>query len=227
MKLKVRIPVLFVILLLSGMLVCAGGQAEEKLQFDNPDFYDANGKFQEDKAKEAYVALMKYHGYPVYEGIREKLWVTDYGKGEFTKVGLGVFFFINNVENRYMLLDLFLLPNQMLPEHWHVAGEGNPPKMEGWVVRYGLSHIVGVGDPNLGPDVQIPKCHMNGTVTVKHDVAAKPGNLVFQPVIEGKHWQCGGPEGAIVTEVANVHTDSVMLYSDPAINEWWQSTVVK
>jgi D-lyxose ketol-isomerase len=52
-------------------------------------------------------------------------------------MGLAAYVFVNNEEDRYMMLDLFLLPNQMLPEHWHVAAEGNPAKMEGWLVRWG------------------------------------------------------------------------------------------
>ncbi len=34
-----------------------------KLQFDNASFYDADGKFQVEKGKDAYIALMKFHGY--------------------------------------------------------------------------------------------------------------------------------------------------------------------
>ncbi len=204
---------------LAGLAVLSGCQEKASVQFDNSTFYDADGKFQEDKAKDAYVALMKYHGYPVYEGIREKMWVSDYGTGRFADLGLGAVLWKNNVKDRYMLMDLYLLPNQMLPEHWHVEGEGNPAKLEGWLIRYGLSHVVGESEANLGPDVKVPKCHMNGTVTVKHEVVAKPGDFVPLNRVEARHWQLAGPEGAIITEVANVHTDSAVRHSDPAINK--------
>jgi D-lyxose ketol-isomerase len=205
--------------LLAGLVVLSGCQEKASVQFDNATFYDADGKFQKDKAKDAYVALMKYHGYPVYEGIREKMWVSDYGTGRFADLGLGAVMWHNNVKDRYMLMDLYLLPNQMLPEHWHLQGEGNPAKLEGWLVRYGLSHVVGEGTANLGPDVKIPTCHMNGTVTVKHEVVAKPGDFVPLIRVEARHWQLAGPEGAIITEVANVHTASAVRHSDPAINK--------
>jgi D-lyxose ketol-isomerase len=188
------------------------------IKFANKQFYDAAGNFVEDKAKDAVLALCKHHGYPVFPGLRENLWVSDYGAGQFAKMGLAAYVFVNNEKDRYMLLDMFLLPNQMLPEHWHVAGEGNPPKLEGWLVRWGLSHIVGVGEPNLGKEIVVPKCHWGGKASTKHSVAAKPGMFVPLADAESRHWQFGGPEGAIITEVANVHTNSAVRHSDPAIN---------
>ena len=36
------------------------------IRFDNSYYYGPDGEFQADKAKDAYIALMKYHGYPVW-----------------------------------------------------------------------------------------------------------------------------------------------------------------
>ena len=193
---------------------------KEQLAFNNADFYDAEGKFVEAKAKEAVLSLMKYHGYPVFPGIKESLWVSDYGTGQFTKLGLAANMFMNNEDDRYMLMDLFLLPGQMLPEHWHLDGETNPAKREGWLVRYGKSYIVGQGEDNLGqfPQVVVPECHMNGEVTTKHVVEGVPGSFTPLAEVYTRHWQFGGPEGAIITEVANVHTDAAVRHSDEAIN---------
>jgi D-lyxose ketol-isomerase len=116
---------------------------------------------------------------------------------------------------------LFLLPGQMLPEHWHVDSDKNPAKREGWLVRWGLSHIVGEGDPNLGADVVVPACHMKGTVTEKHEVVAGPGMFVPLAREKSRHWQLAGPEGAIITEVANVHTDTAVRHSDPGVNDFF------
>ncbi len=198
-------------------------EAPGKLAFDNASFYDADGNFLPEKAKDAYVALMKYHGYPVFEGTRDQLWVTDYNTGQFAKLGLGAVIFMNNEEDRYMLMDVYLLPNQMLPEHWHEATDANPVKMEGWLVRHGLSHIVGEGEPNLSPEIVIPKCHMNGTVTVKHAVIATPGRFVKLNRPGARHWQFAGPEGAIFSEVANVHDNSGVRHSDKAMNDFFLS----
>ena len=197
---------------------CKGRPSAPK--FCNSQFY-VDGKFSEEKGKDAIIALMRFHGYPVYPGIRDALWVSDYATGEFTKLGLAARMWMNNVEDRYMLMDLFLLPGQMLPEHWHLDGEGNPAKREGWLVRHGSSHIVGIGEPNLSKDIVIPECHMGGKVTVEHEVYAKPGDFVPLAKVESRHWQYGGPEGAIITEVANVHTDSAVRHSDPAMNKYF------
>ncbi|MCY2992203.1 MAG: twin-arginine translocation signal domain-containing protein [Planctomycetota bacterium] len=189
------------------------------IHFKNEFFYDAQGKFDVEKGQDAVLALCKYHGYPIFPGLREKLWIADYGVGKFTEVGLAAYMFCNNVEDHYMLMDIFLLPGQMLPEHWHVEGEGNPAKREGWLVRWGLSHIVGIGEKGLSKEVVVPKTHMGGKVTTEHETIATPGMFVKLAKVETRHWQYAGPEGAIITEVANVHTNSAVRHSDPVLNK--------
>jgi D-lyxose ketol-isomerase len=202
---------------LAGFVVLSG--CSQSITFDNSYFYDKEGKFLEEKAKDAYIALMKYHGYPVYKEMREKIWVSDYGKGEFASLGLGARMWVNNETDRYMLMDIYLLPNQMLPEHWHLKTEKNPAKMEGWLIRYGLSHVVGEGEPNLGRDVVVPKCHMDGKVTTHHEVVCGPGDFTPLVRVGARHWQLAGPEGAIMSEVATVHDDSGVRHSDQAAND--------
>lgn len=205
-------------------LAAVGGRLTAQTTMDitkvkNADFYGADGKFDVEKGKDAVIALMKHHGYPVFPGVREKIWVSDYGRGKFMEVGLAAVMFKNNVADRYMLMDLFLMPNQMLPEHWHLGGEGNPPKQEGWLVRYGQSHVVGEGDDNL--TIKVPAIHNGGQVTVKHDTLANPGEFVPLNRALAHHWQMAGPEGAIITEVANVHTDSAVRHLDKAMNDYF------
>jgi D-lyxose ketol-isomerase len=184
------------------------------IEFDNATFYDANGTFLPDVAKDAYITLMEYHGYPVFPDIKEKLWVSDYGTGQFTKLGLGANSFINNEEDRYMSMDLFLLPGQMLPEHFHLSTDKNPSKMEGWTVRHGVSYVYGEGEPTVPMKAVVPQCHMKGTVTVKHEVILSPGE--FTPLVRATapHWQFGGPEGTIMTETATVHDNDGVRHSD-------------
>ncbi len=205
--------------LLSGCATCPCGFGGKSIAFDNAHFYDSEGRFVEEKAKDAYVALMRYHGYPVYKGIREKMWVSDYGTGQFAKLGLGAVMFVNEETDRYMLMDLYLLPNQMLPEHWHLGCDQLPSKREGWLIRYGQSHVVGIGEPNLGPEIVIPKCHMNGTVTTEHVVVCNAGDFAKLAEVDSRHWQLAGPEGAIITEVANVHCNPCVRHSDKSIND--------
>ena len=193
---------------------------KKELTIRNKDVY-TDGKFDEEKAKDAIMKLCEYHGYPVFPELREGLWVSDYGTGKFTEFGLAAFLYINNVEDRYMQMDLFLTPNQMLPEHWHLEAEGNPAKLEAWVVRYGKSYIVGIGEDNLAahPEVKVPKCHNDGKTMTKHVTPTTPGQCVKLAKVESRHWQFAGAEGAIVTEVANVHTNSGVRHTDKGAND--------
>ena len=200
-----------------------GARRRKKLAFKNKDFYQADGTFDVEKGKDAVLNVCKFHGYPVFPELREKLWVSDYNTGQFTKLGLAACMFMNNEDDRYMLMDLFLLPGQMLPEHWHLDGDTNPAKREGWLVRWGKSYIVGAAQDNMAdfPAVKVPKIHMKGTVTTKHVVEADPGMFVPLVKVKTRHWQFGGPQGAIITEVANVHTDSAVRHSDKAMNDYF------
>lgn len=197
------------------------GESKQKLSVTSAQLNDAGGKFDVEKGKDAVLALCKHHGYPIFPGLRDNLWVSDYGTGQFAELGLAAYMIVNNVEDRYMMMDIFLLPGQMLPEHWHIEGEGNPAKREGWFVRWGASHIVGIGEPNLPDEIVIPKCHCDGTVETKHDTLATPGTFVPLAKVGSKHWQYGGPEGAILTEVANVHTNSAVRHADKKLNDFF------
>ena len=190
--------------------------------FDNASFYE-NGKFSEEKAKDAIIALCRYHGYPVFPGLRENLWVFDYGLGQYAKLGLACYMFANHVAGpySYMLSNLFLLPHQMLPEHWHEVSDDKDcaQKDEGWAIHWGRSYVVGEGEANLPPEVVIPKIHCNGTVTVSHCVVADPGTFVPLSKVGTRHWQYGGSEGVILTEVANCHDNKAVRHTDPACNK--------
>jgi D-lyxose ketol-isomerase len=196
---------------------------KEFLTFNNADFYAADGKFNEDAAKDAILRLMNYYQYPVATNTRAQLWVSDYGTGRFTELGLAAIMYANDTEDRYMLQDLFLLPNQMLPEHWHEKPESDlPAKMEGWLVRNGLSYIVGEGEDNLAsfPEITLPPCHEGG-VTVRNVIKTLPGEFVPLSRVYSHHWQFAGPQGAIITEVANVHANEAVRHQVPSINDYF------
>ena len=70
------------------------------------------------------------------------------------------------------------------------------------------------------PDITI-KGHCSGTTTTHHVVPATPGVFVPLAKVGTRHWQYGGPEGAIITEVANFHTDKAVRHSDKALNDFF------
>ena len=197
--------------------------AKPQIVYDNAWFYNADGSFNAERGKDAIMALAKYHGYPIFPSMRDSIWVSDYGTGQYTKLGLAAIMFKNNEADRYMAMDLFLMPGQMLPEHWHLATDKNPAKREGWLVRFGLSHVVGEGEPNLPAGVVVPACHNNGTVSIKHDIVAGPGTFVPLGRVESHHWQMAGREGAIISETANVHDNSGVRHADQKVNDFFLS----
>jgi len=60
---------------------------------------------------------------------------------------------------------------------------------------------------------------MNGEAETKHVIEGMPGSFTPQDILYSKHWQFAGDKGAIITEVANVHTDIAVRHSDKAIND--------
>ena len=209
----------------SGKTAAADGSCDKKhdiasITFDN-SYYYKDGVFQEDKAKDAVIALMEYYDYPIFPNVRNLLWVSDYGTGQYAKVGLACIGFVNNEQDLYMLQDLYMMPGQMLPEHWHEKPADLPIKMEAWTIRNGTSYIVGIGEDNLSkfPYVQVPDAHMGGKVTVMNVIEATPGMTVLLKEAGSRHWQFAGPEGVIMSEVANVHSNADVRHSDPGIND--------
>ena len=193
-------------------------QQQSPLSFNNADFYGADGKFNVERAKDAVLEFCRYHRYPIYPGMREQLFVTDYNLGQFTSVGLACIFFANHIagDASYMMLEIFLLPNQMLAEHWHEKPEDPrvPQKNEGWLVRWGRSYVVGEGSANLASvGVTVPAIH--GDVTTHHCIVADPGNFVHLVRVGSRHWQLAGREGAIITEVANAHDGGSVRHTNP------------
>lgn len=198
---------------LAGCRTCGCGGASG-VAFSNAEFYDSDGKFNPDAGKEGYIRLMRYHGYPVQDDTKEKLWVSDYGTGQFTKLGLGAVMIANDEKDGYMLMDLFLLPNQMLPEHYHLKTDKAPAKMEGWFVRHGMAYVYGEGEVTPNMHAKVPECHMGGTVTVKHEVILRPGQFTYLNRKTARHWQFAGPEGVIESEVATYHDNDGVRHSD-------------
>lgn len=183
----------------------------------NADFYDKEGKFNAAVAKEAYFTLMAYHGFPILPVLRtDEFWALDFALGRFTEVGMGGIFYINNQRDNYLLHDIWLLPGQMIPEHWHVKTKDAAPKMEAWLVRYGMAYIYAEGTPTPGVEKRIPPSHKTCCVA-KAEKKVMPGQVVRLEKALMKHWMMAGPEGAIVTEVATFHDMAGLRFSHPGV----------
>jgi D-lyxose ketol-isomerase len=195
-----------------GKIVAAGPARK------TADFYDAAGKFQEQAAKEAYFDLMRAAGYPISENVRKNLAATDFALGRFTEVGLGCVVWVSDPKGNYASLEVFLLPNQIIPEHWHVAlpEEGVTAKMESWIVRWGSTFTYGEGEPTAKLGVTIPESEAK-YLTVKHETPLRLGEVTGIKKPGEKHWQQAGPEGAIITEVSTFHTGKAVRFTNPNV----------
>ena len=183
----------------------------------NADFYQ-NGKFNEQAAKDAYLALLRQAAYPISDNLIKNLGVTDFSLGRFAEVGLGLVVWISEKQANYTSLDIFLLPNQVIPEHWHVGleSEGVVAKMESWLVRWGASYIYGEGEPTPKPGAKLPESEAK-YLTVKRERLCKVGDVAGIGKPLEKHWQQAGPQGAIITEVSTYHAGAAVRFTNPNI----------
>lgn len=184
-------------------------------KFKNQDFYQ-DGKFQADRAKEAYFGMMAAHGYPVPDFLRTNMWATDFGLGDFVNVGMGGIFWINDQKHGYFAHEIFLLPGQMIVEHGHEATPKGQPKMESWHVRHGSVRTFGEeGDP-LPPGFQLPPSQEKH-ITVRKSYELLPGDIRSLNRVTAKHFMMGGPQGAIVSEYASFHDGDGLRFTNPGV----------
>jgi hypothetical protein len=196
----------------------------------NKEFYNKDGSFNQQTAKNAYYALMESFNYPVPSFLKtENFWVCDFLTVDFIHVGMGGVFWMNNKgvygENDnysgpfagtkwgYLGHDIYLLPGQLLPEHRHIGGnEGFGPKMEGWHVRYGSVEMF--AEYSSGNDEVLISTLKNppvgfGSNWFKSKYAAPRNAGEFYKLGSPESWHCmrAGKNGAIVTEYATYHNE--------------------
>lgn len=200
----------------------------------NAQFYNSDGSFNQDAAKQAYYKMMKAFNYPIQDILKtDAFWVCDFLQRDFSKLGMAGIFWTNTSgtygENGakayngsfqdekfgYLGHEIYLLPGQMLPEHRHIGGtEGHGPKMEGWHVRYGsvdfFGEYQGEGNETLIKDM--PKAQRPwgcGQDWFKSKYIAKrsfqSGQIYTLQDPESWHCQRAGAQGAIVSEYATYH----------------------
>ena len=187
------------------------------IQFRNEDFYQADGSFDGDKAKQAYYALMEHHGYPIVPRLKgEEFWAIDFGLGQFMEVGMAGIFWVNNLEGNYFGHEIYLLPGQMIPEHCHLGTEAAGPKMEAWQVRHGSVQIYATGEATPGVDERIPPLHRE-IAEARQERTLMPGEMGALNQAGAKHWMRGGSEGGIVTEYATYHDGDGLRFTHPDI----------
>ncbi len=187
------------------------------IPMNNEDFYTNDGLFDEKAAKDAYYAMMERLGYPIPDTLRgEDFWTLDFGLGKFTEAGMAGIFWINRQADNYMGHEIFLLPGQMIPEHWHVATAEGGAKMEGWHLRNGSVTLYSEGEPTAGVEERIPPLHRD-IAKARCEQVLKPGEVGYLAHAEGRHFMLAGSEGAIVTEYATYHDMDGLRFTHPDV----------
>jgi hypothetical protein len=188
-------------------------------KYTNADFYK-DGKFQPDAAKKAYLAMMASHGYDIHIENEKKwtspFWVSDFGLGDFVNVGMGGVFWVNFQETNYFAHEIFLLPGQMIVEHWHVATDKGKAKMESWHPRHGSIFCMGETGGEVPAGVVLPKSQAE-FITVKKCTEVTAGDILALNRVTAKHFMMGGPSGAIVAEYASFHDGDGLRFTNPSV----------
>ncbi len=184
--------------------------------YENKEYYNADGVFNQEKAIQAYHELMKYHGYPIVDRLKgEEFWAIDFGLGRFTEVGMAGIFWVNSADG-YLGHEIYLLPGQRIPEHGHNQTDSVCAKMEAWQCRYGSVSLYSEGIPTPGAEDDIPQVEKQYWIA-KTKTDLKPGEVGQLKEAGSMHWMMGGPKGAIVTEYGTFHDNDGLVFSTPGI----------
>ncbi|GHV09220.1 hypothetical protein AGMMS50229_18980 [Campylobacterota bacterium] len=202
-------------------------------KYPSSHYYNADGSFNEKAAKDAYAELFRYHRYSLSRAVLEniadvslagdKLWILDFGLGDFSNAGMAGIFFVNDKEHGYFGHEIYLLPYQMIPEHFHLPAEDKPAKHEAWQVRNGSIWCFAEGGSeadlkNYPPEVaKAMKSQLDAkAITAFKGIERKVGEMAVLSGLEAPHFMMAGPEGAIVTEYATFHSGSGLRFTNPS-----------
>ena len=205
---------------LAGMLGRTSAAAQGQPQpaniktYKSSEFYDADGKFLVEKAREAYYDMFRRFHYPITATLKKEMWILDFGLGDFAQVGMAGIFWLNRQDFNYFGHEIYLLPGQMIPEHCHLATAKGAAKMESWQPRRGMIYTFGEGDPTPAliekiPNSQRPLVKSRRCQPLEIDEVGHLNRL------NAFHFMVAGPEGAWVTEYGTFHDMDGLRFSNP------------
>lgn len=186
------------------------------MKLDNSDFYDAEGQFLGDQARDAYFAMFEAFNYPITDRLRNEMWAIDFGLGDFVNVGMAGIFWVNDAVYKYFGHEIYLLPGQMIVEHAHVQAGEVPPKMECWQVRHGMIYSFGEGEQTVPCPVETP-ASQGDFITARRVKTVRAGEMDALNRETARHFMLAGDEGAIVTEYATFHDNAGLRFTNPDV----------
>ncbi|MEN6324115.1 MAG: hypothetical protein ABFD09_11600 [Proteiniphilum sp.] len=185
-----------------------------KKKYTNADFYK-EGKLDPEVALAAYLDMFDYYGVQYSDFLKENLFISDFGLGDFENTGMAGVFWLNDSVHSYFGHEIYLLPGQMIGQHRHVA-TNYPPKYESWQVRHGWAYNFSTGEPT--PNAPKIPASQAGSVTIAHYQIQKVDDIIHLNEAEAPHFLYAGPEGAIVTEYASYHDNAGLKWDNPKAN---------
>lgn len=208
----------------------AGRGARTLQKYDNAHFMK-DGKFDYGIAKDAYAELFRFHRYAIADKVLNAkpdpkvgstdFWVMNFGLDDFSNVGMGGIFFCNFKDEGYFAHDIYLLPGQMIPEHYHVKAEDKPAKHEFWHVRHGSCYTFAKGGTiaDVPAGVVLPKSQLDAkAITCFKAKFNQVGDCDILSNVEEPHFMMAGPQGAIVSEYASFHSGQGLKFTNPKAN---------
>ena len=202
--------------------------------FDNEDLYTADKTLKPATINKAYYSMMEGYGYPVYPVLKtNNFWFSDFGQGDLANLGMGGIFWMNvggtykegkfaGQKYGYLGHEIYLLSNQTLPEHRHLAGPENcGAKMESWLIRYGTVMLYSeekVSGAKLIKDLpknERPWGFGEPWFHSKYYVILEAGGIGHMPKAESWHGMKAVKGGAVVTEFATYHNH--VTFSKPGM----------
>ncbi len=187
---------------------------QEVPTYESAEFYDADGNFLIDRARQAYFDMFERFGYPVSETIKRDMWILDFQLGDFARVGMAGIFWLNRQDFGYFGHEIYLLPGQMIAEHQHLATDKGPPKMESWQPRRGMIYTFGEGEATPEFLDKIPPSQRE-RVRSRHCQPLAIDEIGHLNRLTAFHFMVGGPEGALVTEYGTFHDMDGLRFSNP------------
>lgn len=182
-------------------------------KYTNADFYK-DGKIQPQVALEAYKDMLAFYGVPYSETLKAGIWITDFELGDFENVGMAGIFWLNDAEHGYFGHEIYLLPGQMIPEHFHLATE-YPAKFESWKVNHGSCYNFGIGEPTADAPA-LPESQKD-FITVQNFARQAIDEVLPLKQIESPHFLFAGDNGAIITEFGTYHDGAGLRFTNPNV----------
>ncbi|KPA99770.1 ABC-type sugar transport system, auxiliary component [Pseudomonas asplenii] len=187
-------------------------------KYTNAQFYK-DGVFQKDVAKKAVEDMLDFYKEDYTSLMDSKIWVSDFGLGDFEHVGLSSVTWFNSQKSAYFAMTMYLLPGQMIPEHIHrpiSIPPAKPAKDEAWRVFHGFVYNFSEVGSVTKDTPPIPSSF--GPVHSGNMTILKKGEISSLKKIETWHFMMAGPEGAVVDEYGSNHDRRGWFSSNPKVH---------